>query len=126
MTGSVRLVLAAQGVFYVVTGIWPLVHMASFELVTGPKTDHWLVSTVGLLLVAIGASLLVAVRLRQVDAATCVLAFGTAFALAAVEIVYVTTRTISAVYLLDTAVEIALAFAIALTLALARSIRAPK
>jgi hypothetical protein len=121
MTRSVRLVLVVQGVFYIVTGIWPLVHMASFELVTGPKTDHWLVNTIGLLLAAIGTSLVVAVRLRQVNVATCVLAIGTAFSLAAIEIVYVTMRTISGVYLLDAAIEIALAFAIAWTLARARS-----
>jgi hypothetical protein len=121
MTRSVRLVLAVQGVFYVVTGIWPLVHMPSFELVTGPKIDHWLVNTVGLLLAAIGASLVTAVRLRQVHAATCVLAIGAALALAAIEIVYVTLRQISGVYLLDAAVEIALAFAIAWTLARART-----
>ena len=35
--------LAAQGALYVVTGVWPLLHMASFEAVTGPKTDDWLV-----------------------------------------------------------------------------------
>ncbi len=28
-----------QGVFYLATGIWPLVNIQSFEMVTGPKTD---------------------------------------------------------------------------------------
>ncbi len=121
MTRSVRLVLGVQGAYYVATGIWPLISMASFELVTGPKSDDWLVYTVGLLLTAIGASLLAAVRLRQVNAATCVLALSAALALVAVEVVYVTAREISAVYLLDAAVEIALAFAIAWTLVRARS-----
>ena len=38
----------AQGVYYVVSGAWPLVHIDSFQKVTGRKTDLWLVHTVGL------------------------------------------------------------------------------
>src|SRR3954466_12104594 len=33
----------AQGVFDVLTGAWPLLHMRSFTAVTGPKREHWLV-----------------------------------------------------------------------------------
>jgi hypothetical protein len=29
----------AHGGFYLLTGVWPLVHMPSFLAVTGPKTD---------------------------------------------------------------------------------------
>lgn len=39
-----------QGLFYLTSGIWPLIDMPSFEAVTGRKTDKWLVKTVGLLL----------------------------------------------------------------------------
>lgn len=39
----------AQGVYYVVSGAWPLVHIDSFQKVTGRNTDLWLVHTVGLL-----------------------------------------------------------------------------
>ncbi len=46
-----------QGLYYIVSGIWPLVHFTSFELVTGPKHDRWLVRTVGLLAAAIGMTL---------------------------------------------------------------------
>src|SRR4051794_41935238 len=58
-------VLRAQGAYYTLTGLWPLVHMASFEAVTGPKTDDWLVRMVGLLAAVIGATLLTAGRHRQ-------------------------------------------------------------
>ena len=44
----------AQGGYYAITGVWPLVHMRSFEAVTGPKQDHWLVHTVAGLLVVNG------------------------------------------------------------------------
>jgi hypothetical protein len=43
-----------QAAYYLMTGLWPLFHRRSFEAVTGPKTDYWLVRTVGVLVAAIG------------------------------------------------------------------------
>jgi hypothetical protein len=43
---AVRLLLRGQAMFYVITGLWPLVSLGSFERVTGPKTDDWLVHIV--------------------------------------------------------------------------------
>lgn len=106
--------LGAQGVLYVVTGIWPLVHMASFESVTGPKTDDWLVYTVGLLLAVIGGVLLAAAARRAIDGLVVALAVGTALALTAIEVVHVADGTIARIYLLDAAIEAAFAAAIAL------------
>jgi hypothetical protein len=40
----------AQGLVYVTSGLWPLVHLRSFEAITGPKTDRWLVKTIGALI----------------------------------------------------------------------------
>jgi hypothetical protein len=57
-----RSMIAAQGLYYILTGLWPVVSMQSFELVTGPKTDDWLVQTVGLLLAVIGMTLLARAR----------------------------------------------------------------
>jgi hypothetical protein len=54
--------LGFQAAYYCLTGIWPLLHLASFEAVTGPKTDDWLVKMVGLLAAVIGATLGVAVK----------------------------------------------------------------
>ncbi|PJJ67431.1 hypothetical protein [Chryseobacterium geocarposphaerae] len=39
-----------QAIYYLFTSIWPLIHMKSFLMVTGEKTDLWLVKTVGILL----------------------------------------------------------------------------
>ena len=33
--------LAFQSAYYGLTGTWPILHLASFEAVTGPKTDDW-------------------------------------------------------------------------------------
>ena len=38
----------AQGIFWLTTGLWPIVHLVSFEAVTGRKRDHWLVQKTGL------------------------------------------------------------------------------
>lgn len=47
-----------QALLYIAGGLWPLVHMRSFEKVTGRKEDKWLVKTVGLLTASIGVVLL--------------------------------------------------------------------
>ena len=109
-----RWVLAAQGAMYVVTGIWPLLHMKSFEAVTGPKTDDWLVYTVGLLLAVIGAVLLAALRRRTLDGLFVVLAIGAALSLTAVEVVHVLDGTIACIYLLDAAIETVIAALLAI------------
>ena len=94
-----------QGAYYVVTGLWAIVHIESFQKITGPKTDIWLVKTVGLLLAVIGAGLLLAAYRQQFDPALMLIAMGSAAALIVIELVYVTRHTISRIYLLDAAVE---------------------
>lgn len=102
----VRAVLGVQAALYIVTGLWPLIHLSSFELVTGPKTDDWLVRTVGVLLAVIGAVLAAAAAQPRVDRLLSMLAVGIALALASVEVSYVVSGTIGAVYLIDAAVEL--------------------
>jgi hypothetical protein len=98
-----------QGVFYLATGIWPLVDIASFQVITGPKTDLWLVKTVGVLVTVIGAVLLVAGRRRRITEEIVLLAAGSALGLAGIDLVYALSGRISAVYLADAGVEIGLA-----------------
>lgn len=97
-----------QGIFYLITGLWPLVHMPSFLAVTGPKVDLWLVKTVGVLIVVIGAVLLVGARRRTVGPELALLAGGSAAALAGVDLVYALSDRIWDVYLLDALAETAL------------------
>lgn len=102
-------VAGAQAAFYLGTGIWPLVHRATFERVTGPKTDFWLVQTVGVTVTAVGLGLAQAVsRRRAVPTELRTVALATAGGLAAVDVVFVGRRRISPVYLLDAAAEAAL------------------
>jgi energy-converting hydrogenase Eha subunit E len=76
--------------------------------VTGPKTDIWLVKTVGLVLATIGATLVFAQLNAQANSPVIFLAIGSALSLAIVEIVYVAKRVISPVYLGDAFVELVL------------------
>lgn len=96
-----------QGSFYLATGLWPLFHRRSFEAVTGPKTDWWLVETVGILVSAIGSSLLLAHR-SESQLPSKVLGLGAAAGLAFLEMKQVAERRISPVYLVDAAVELGL------------------
>jgi hypothetical protein len=94
-----------QGVYYSATGIWPLLHMRSFEAITGPKADRWLVRTVGALVGVIGGALLSSARSGRTSPEIRGLAVGSAAALAAVDVIYVARRRIPPVYLLDAAAE---------------------
>jgi hypothetical protein len=91
--------------YLVATGVWSLAHRRSFERVTGPKEDYWLVQTVGALAIVIGASLGVATRRRAHGPETIVLgaASSIAFGLASVR----ASQTESRVYLGDALLEIA-------------------
>jgi hypothetical protein len=90
------------------TGVWPLVHLRSFEAVTGPKREGWLVKTVGTLVAVIGGVLLLAARRGAVSQQARQLAVGAAGALAVVDTVYAAKRRISPVYLLDAVAEVGL------------------
>ena len=112
LDGNLLLKLAlAQGLFYVATGVWPLIDIVSFQVVTGPKTDLWLVRTVGVLVTVVGAVLIAAWRSRRVIPEIVMLAVGSALGLAAIDLRYALAGRISAVYLADAAVEIALSLA---------------
>jgi hypothetical protein len=96
----------AQGVANLVGGVWPLLHIRSFEMVFGPKTDRWLVKTVAGLLMVNGITQLTtsstAIGVRQARR----LGVGTAAVLAVIDLVYVPARRISKMYLVDAAIEV--------------------
>jgi hypothetical protein len=105
--GLADLLLIAQGVYYLASGVWPLIHMRSFLIVTGPKKDLWLVKTVGILITVIGATLTVAGARQETTLEIFILAVGSQLALAAVDVVYVAKKVIAKIYLLDAIVEAA-------------------
>ena len=113
----------AQGLYYAASGAWPLLSMRSFESVTGPKADKWLVRTVGGLVAVIGAVLSSAAARRRVHSEVLLLGVASAASLAAIDVVYAIRGRISKIYLLDAFAEIALIGAWASVLA--RRLRDP-
>jgi energy-converting hydrogenase Eha subunit E len=99
-------VLGAQGLYYLGAGLWPLMHMSSFETVTGPKVDDWLVRMVGLLASVIGATLTLAAWRRNRNLEVVSLAAGSAVAFAGVDLWYALRGRISPIYLADAVVEV--------------------
>ena len=99
-------VARAQGVFNVVAGVWPLVHVRSFEAVFGSKTDRWLEYTVAGLLTVIGWSQWQAAGHPGGAVHARSLGIGTAAMLLAVDCIYVPSRRIPATYLFDAAAEL--------------------
>ncbi len=102
------LVALVQGVYFFVAGMWPILSMNTFLKVTGPKTDLWLVKTVGLLLAVTGVVLIVAQVNTEINTPVVILAIGSALSLAIVEFVYVAKRVISPIYLADAIIELLL------------------
>jgi hypothetical protein len=102
------LVALIQGIYFLVSGVWPLISMSTFLKVTGPKTDLWLVKTVGLILAVIGTVLIVAQVNGEINTSMVLLAVGSALSLALVEFIYVARRVISPIYLADAFVELIL------------------
>ena len=100
-----RAVLIFQGVYYLITGTWPLVSMTTFEAVTGPKTDDWLVQTVGVLAAVIGATLLVGAWRLAPSFETLTLSVLSILGFAAVDVVFVVREVIGPIYLVDAAVQ---------------------
>lgn len=98
-----------HGLFYVVTGFWPLISIRTFEAVSGPKTDDWLVKTAGGLIGVIGIVLTLAGLRRERSPEVPVLAIGSAATLALIDTVYVKRKVILPIYLIDAAIEASLA-----------------
>jgi hypothetical protein len=82
--------------------------MASFEMVTGPKIEHWLIKTVGTLIVAISLPLLLAAWRRRCPPEVILLALGSALGLTAIDVLYVLRETIPPIYLADAVAEVIL------------------
>lgn len=102
-----RILGYSQGLYYVLTGLWPLFHLASFMAVTGPKTDTWLVKMVGLLAASIGIYLLVKTIRRRVGNDTILLCIFVAASFSAIDLYYAgIVNLIRDIYLLDMAIEL--------------------
>lgn len=98
--------LFVQGFYYLITGIWPIFSMATFEKLTGHKKDRWLVKTIGLLLAVIGVTLITAGVKNNYASEIIILGIGSAGSLMSIDVIFSSKKIISPVYLLDAFVEL--------------------
>jgi drug/metabolite transporter (DMT)-like permease len=92
------------------TALWPFFSLRTFMAVTGPKTDVWVVKTVGSLLVVIGIALMVGSSGEEIKPTTICLGLFSALALALIDIYYALQNVISKIYLGDATVELIFVF----------------
>jgi hypothetical protein len=104
---SSRTLAGIHAAYFLGTGIWAVLHRASFERVTGKKADYWLVRTVGGLAAALGLSLGLAVARGTRRPETVALAVASSAVFAAADLH--AARAESRVYLGDVLVQLALA-----------------
>jgi glycine/D-amino acid oxidase-like deaminating enzyme/nitrite reductase/ring-hydroxylating ferredoxin subunit len=93
-----------QGAYYLATGLWPVLHLRSFEAVSGTHGDRRLVKTLGGLIAAVGAALL-AGRGTASARTTRVLGVASAVALGAGGVYVATRDRRHAAHLIDSAIE---------------------
>jgi hypothetical protein len=106
MSPLTRTLLRLQAVYYLATGLWPVASITTFEMVTGPKTDEWLVRMVGLLAAVIGLAVGVAAGARRLTPELLVLSIGSALAFAAIDLLYALAGVIAPVYLGDAVLQL--------------------
>jgi len=106
------------GLYYIGTGLWPILHLPSFLAVTGPKKETWLVQVFGALIASLGFSVILH---RNAGPASAGVGLSAAFVLAASDVYFVGRRRIRPTYLLDAVVEVVLAAGLARRIMRSRS-----
>jgi hypothetical protein len=102
-----RLLLLTQCSYYLVTAIWPLVDINSFMLVTGYKTDIWLVKTVGVLFIPIALTLATYLPNAAPDKRVIILGGFTALVVCIIDFYYSGAGVISRIYRVDGCIQLA-------------------
>jgi energy-converting hydrogenase Eha subunit E len=97
-----------QGIYYALTAIWPLVHIDSFMMVTGPKQDIWLVKTVSVLILCMSLTFLYGACYNTDYRLIRLIAASAALGLMVIDVWYYLQGAIKWVYLLDAFTELVL------------------
>jgi hypothetical protein len=101
----IRFVAAIHCIYMVVTAMWPIVDIQSFMLITGYKTDLWLVKTVSLLLLTNGLVIGSSLFLKDNYRIVALLGFLSAVVLFSVDVYYVSRQVIFDICLGDAVAE---------------------
>ena len=100
-----KTVLIIQSFYFALFSLWPLIHIKSFERVSGQKKEDWLVYTVSLLLIADAMTMGVALIADDLNLTVRVLALSSAAALIIIDVVFVYKGTLKKIYLADAFIE---------------------
>jgi hypothetical protein len=103
-----RTILWVQGIYYLLTAIWPLIAIKSFMMVTGYKHDVWLVKTVGALLIAVSLTMLSYLFIKTDRKPVYILCITSPMAFACIDFYYSLTDVISNIYLVDGFIQLGL------------------
>lgn len=99
-----KTLLLFEATVYAVTGLWPIIHYSSFEKITGPKADVWLVIVVGWFITICSAAMFSS-YFGNISREGLVIALGTPVILGTLDVYYVLKKEISKVYLIDAVLE---------------------
>jgi hypothetical protein len=98
----------AQGVYFIVRSLSLLLFLGPLHASGTTETEIWLTLSGSALTLVIGATLCLAAYRRQGSPEILLLAFGSAFGLTLLELIFVFQERISAFYLVDAAIQVGL------------------
>lgn len=101
-----RFIPLLQGIYFLITSVWPLVHLKSFLYVTGPKTDIWLVQTVAILILPYSILFFYIAFTKKILQVYAVIGSICSLGLGAIELYYYLQGTLKWVYFVDAIIEI--------------------
>src|SRR5262249_20641887 len=97
----------AQGLYYLLLGLFSLLAPGAYQTVTGHTGDPWVMQVFGVLMLVVGGALCVAAYRRQGTPEVLFIAFGSALGLIGVDI-HLVYRGYSYLYLLDAVLQASL------------------
>lgn len=101
-----RTLLWVQSAYTLLTALWPLIDIKSFMIVTGYKTDIWLVKTVGALLIPVAVTLGSHLFIQGSHRHAIILGALTAAAFSCIDFYYALNDVISDIYMVDGFLEL--------------------
>lgn len=105
LTPQMRALVVIQGSYYMVSALWPLIHIESYMWLVGPITDVWLAKTVATMVIAISITMFFHLILNTDSRPLILLGIATSLAFAYTDTYYTVNGTLSSIYFLDAAAE---------------------
>lgn len=109
-----RWVLGGQGAYYIITGLWPLLHFSSFASLVAFRVNPFQAHVFAAVIIVVGGSLLEAARREPPGPFPTILGIAVASAIALVSLVWLPRLAVASLLWADLAVEVAFAIALAI------------